>query len=368
MSLVFLLMQSTYSRFCNRSGIPIAMTAMLLLFGSTFAAAQIAFLERGPAKIDDPGFGIFSKSPTRTFVDLGGRWHWQDVENGDEGTTTVPSSFIGEHSVTFHREFHVDGTLLQQSVFQLAALGISNYCEITINGQFVGKHAGVTSFSMKLPPTVLRNGRNSIQILVSNHLNATETIPLREIPWNPKNYGGIIHDIALIATGPVWVQESYIHCESSGEGKPGTITCKAFLNSGQLAGGNIDSSSGRRGIGKYAVEHFLEVIDIQTGLTVAQSGRKSVVMEEDRLMQVEEAAEAGRVGDALDEGRLPLGHQEAGPAGRGIGGQDVELPVGPAHLRHDERASVGERDRSRPLACAGHRRRPSGSRASRAWR
>lgn len=230
--------------------------------------------------------GLTAKSPLRSIITLNGTWQYRADEDGSWASIRVPSSIQGEGRYTFQRDFFIDAQQLQHSVFQLVAVSISYYCEIRINGQFIGKHAGETSFGFKLQPGVLKSGRNSITIDINNFLNAAETVPVYERLWNRRNAGGIIHDIALIATGPVWVQETEIFPSVSGDNKPVTISYKALLNSGALSK-DSDSLGVPRISGRIDVEHYFEVFENTTGQLVARSESKHVAVESDRLIPVE---------------------------------------------------------------------------------
>ena len=135
---------------------------------------------------------------------------------------------------------------LASSVFQFNALSISYYCEISINGQFIGKHAGLASFTFKMTPGILRAGGNTIEILVHNNLNTHETVPMYEQLWDRTNYGGIVHDIGIIAHKGVWVQETYVYTEVSGEGRSAVLHCRTLLNSGEISTLPGDTERSRR--------------------------------------------------------------------------------------------------------------------------
>ncbi len=249
--------------------------------------SQVKFIQNGRPPVDDHSFVLLTKSLTKTIIDLNGEWEYYLPGQDEGGNVRIPASYIGEETVEFKRTFRVDPVLIRESVFQFVALSIPYYCEVRVNGIFIGKHSGESSFSFKMSRGVIRSGENTISIKVNNVHNANETVPLHSRFRDRINYGGIVHDVAIVANGVVWVQESAVNTSFSAEGKPGTVTFNTLLNSGsvnKLAG---DTSSAPVSFGKSRITHFVEIIDPATNLTVATSERSTVAIESDRLIHIE---------------------------------------------------------------------------------
>jgi hypothetical protein len=249
--------------------------------------AQPAFLEQRRMLPRDNSMGLLNASESRTVIDLNGEWRIRADDEEQWRTVSVPSSYRGNHRVVFRRNFQVPRALLASSVFQLSALSISYYCEISINGQFIGKHAGLSSFTFKISPGILRAGNNTIEILVHNHLNTHETVPMYEQLWDRMNYGGIVHDLGIVAHRGVWVQETFVSTTVSGEGRPATLRYRTLLNSGEISSLPGDTVSGAAGFGKSYVTHYFDVLDPSTGTVLVTSETRRVIVESDRLKEVE---------------------------------------------------------------------------------
>ena len=234
----------------------------------------------------DATYGVTPPAAKKSVIDLNGRWQFREGDESVWTEVTLPASWKGRRRGVFSREFVVPSELPAASVFQLVAQSISYYCEISINGQFVGKHAGLTSFGFKVSPGIIRAGTNSIEILVHNELNPHETLPRYEQLWDRTNYGGIVHDIAIIAHSGVWVQETYVSTSSTGEGRPGTISYKAILNSGVIFGVPGDTTLAVD-FGKAVLTHIVEVIDPVSKQVLSSSEAKRIVVESDRLTEVQ---------------------------------------------------------------------------------
>jgi beta-galactosidase len=266
-----------------------ALTAVLLIALSAPERifAQMSFLEQKRPARTEIGMGLLTSNPTRTVIDLNGEWRYRQTESEQWYSVNVPSSWKGTHRVVFKKEFNIPPSLYSSRAFQLVALSISNYCEISINGQFVGKHSGLTSFSFNVSPGILKPGGNVLEILVHNELNTKETLPPYEQLWSRMNYGGIVHDIALIARRGVWVQETYLKTSAGGEGKSGTVNYRVFLSSGRLSNIKGDSASGVGEFGRSIVNHQIEVLDPVTMQVLASSEAERLVVESDRLKEVQ---------------------------------------------------------------------------------
>ncbi|MFA6233956.1 MAG: glycoside hydrolase family 2 TIM barrel-domain containing protein [Bacteroidota bacterium] len=264
--------------------------ALLLSVWSLFFSvlqAQPRFLEQKRSLPRDYSLGLLAASEGKSIIDLNGVWSYRIDDEDQWRKISVPSSYEGAHQIVFRRNFTLPRTLLSSSVFQFSALSISYYCEISINGQFIGKHAGLSSFSYKISPGVLRAGNNTIEILIHNKLNTHETVPMYEQLWDRLDYGGIVSDIGIIAHTGVWVQETYITTEVSGEGRPATLRYRTLLNSGEISSLPGDSSSASAGFGKSYVTHYFDILDPADGSIVATSEVSRVMVESDRLKQVE---------------------------------------------------------------------------------
>lgn len=250
-------------------------------------SAQPVFLEQQRELPKDHSLGLLAPSEFKSIIDLNGKWRFKLEDEEQWKTVHVPSSYRGYHRVLFRRSFNVPRALLSSSVFQLSAQSVSYYCEISINGQFIGKHAGLAAFSFKISPGILRAGNNTIEIRVHNNLNTHETVPLYEQLWDRMNYGGIVHDIGIVAHRGVWVQETYVSTQVAGEGRPATLRYRALLNSGEISTLPGDTASLSAGFGKSFVTHYFDLIDPSTGSVVVTSEASRVAVESDRLKEVE---------------------------------------------------------------------------------
>lgn len=144
-------------------------------------------------------------SGTRAFIPLSGEWEVQD-ENEVVSKVKIPSSYNKIGALVFHKNFSIDKTQLNKYSWRLVCGGIPYSSEITINGVIVGRHEGELGFTLSLRDIANLKEQNTIQIKVNNQIDYN-TSPCRKIPLEPKTYGGITRDIALLGVPAVWVDE-----------------------------------------------------------------------------------------------------------------------------------------------------------------
>lgn len=212
----------------------------------TIVVSQPLILTNGQPTLEGLDAGMHIDSPTRKKIDLAGTWQysisgeaWRDIN--------IPSSIAYEGQVTLHRTFTVSEELLKKSVFKFVALGINYECEIYINDIFVGKHVGgYTSFEFDIPEDALQIGQeNTVKVVVSNQLNARNTLPVWKQIWGWKNYGGILRDVYLLATPRLWVDRIHLHTSLNSQMKQAIVQLECVLSSKQFSSLNRDSISSR---------------------------------------------------------------------------------------------------------------------------
>ncbi|HTY10849.1 MAG TPA: glycoside hydrolase family 2 TIM barrel-domain containing protein [Bacteroidota bacterium] len=186
---------------------------VFLLAAPTLAPSKTFIFENGRKSRPDI---LNYSSPSRSVVDLSGRWNCSTDEGATWKEVLVPSAFDIEGKVIFTRKFDLPPALLASHSFKFVAYGINYQAEIYLNEVFVGKHeGGYTSFSFLVPENTIQFGsENVIRIVVDNTLNSRSTLPLRQQIGGWKNYGGIFRDVFLVATPLVWIDDLVSETES----------------------------------------------------------------------------------------------------------------------------------------------------------
>jgi hypothetical protein len=177
----------------------------LLLLPSP-SRSQIKFLEAGFQTLTGADAVPFIDTPTRSKIDLAGAWEF-DLGGDDRGTVRIPAAYDHFGAVTFSRRFELSPGLLDTAQLHLVALGVTNTCEIFVNGEFLASHGGGgTSLDVPIPGNMVQVGReNVVRVAVTNLLDPRRSLPLKKQVGGARTYGGITRDIYLLATPRTYI-------------------------------------------------------------------------------------------------------------------------------------------------------------------
>ncbi|MBP1679392.1 MAG: glycoside hydrolase family 2 sugar binding, partial [Bacteroidetes bacterium] len=161
------------------------------LFTPHSSVAQVRFLEAGFPTLAGADAVPNIDTPTRFKVDLSGQWDY-DAGGDNRGTVRIPGAYDFPGVVTFSRRFELTSGQLDTTQLQLVALGVSNSCEIFINGEFLASHGGGnTSLTVLVPGNMVQVGReNVVRVVVSNLLDPRRSLPLKQQVGGLRTYGG----------------------------------------------------------------------------------------------------------------------------------------------------------------------------------
>jgi hypothetical protein len=205
-------------------------------------------------------------------MDLTGPWMYV-LENGEAGTIHVPHAFDFVGKVEYQRQFAITAQDFDACQFLLVVQGAGYSCDIFVNGEYIGNHAGgSTSFSIPLSPEYLQVSRDNIlRIVVDNQLNARSTLPLRPLTWGARNYGGIYRDIYILKTPKLAIHDAVVECAISPEtGGPATISIAPHIEgtyAAQPPGSTLAFS--------------VEAIETVSGVSVAHSNPMPIASKDD---------------------------------------------------------------------------------------
>ena len=170
---------------------------------------------------------MFPDTPTRLKIDLAGSWRYS-IDGKEWNAVSVPSAYNTTAKVTFLRTFEVTSEMLDKYSFSLVCYGINYQSEITIDGNFIGRHlGGYSSFVLPIPQNTLQvGGENAIKVTVDNELTPKTTLPLHQQVGAWRTYGGIFRDIYILATPKLNIESVEVRSDVSGDGK----TAKFFAH------------------------------------------------------------------------------------------------------------------------------------------
>jgi beta-galactosidase len=175
------------------------------------------------------------RSTSRLVYSLSG--DWQRAINGGNGewtTVTLPYSETARGEFRYRRTFTITQQLINSHDWYIQFLGSNYKTQVFVNGQYLQNHAGGTvPFQVFIPDQYLRSGENTIELVVSNELDAITTIPLRPTPHQAAVFGGIFRELYLVGTSEVYfnsVETKTIFRDA----RSGVIQVTATLSSGAL--------------------------------------------------------------------------------------------------------------------------------------
>jgi beta-galactosidase len=177
---------------------------------SYYSFCQIKVFER-PIEKYITNSGLILESPKRTILNLNGVWQVSFDDGFQYSNLKVPLSYQFEGTVLFKKSFSINSELINNFNFILVCESINYEARIKINGNFIANHSGAyNSLYIPLEDNVL-NKENLIEIIVSNKLNNSETIPLANQTNYNCNYGGINGDIYLVTVPKVYIFSSIVN-------------------------------------------------------------------------------------------------------------------------------------------------------------
>jgi beta-glucuronidase len=177
------------------------------------------FLENGTPGSPELRASQYTATSTRKLISLNGLWTYA-LENGSTGNVSLPVAFDGRGAVDFQRGFEMPAFDLDRYQWHIVVLGANYGSDISVNSDFLGHHAGgYTSYSLPIPRISLQPGRDNIlKVVVSNELDGRTTVPLHQMVWGWRNYGGIHRDIALLGTPLLYIRDVTLTSAPAGDG------------------------------------------------------------------------------------------------------------------------------------------------------
>jgi beta-galactosidase/beta-glucuronidase len=233
------------------------------------ASSSITFYINGKPTKTGNDAALFPDSPSRIKIDLSGSWDYS-ADNKNWSKVNVPSCYDFSGKLNFQRSFDVKAEYLDQYTFLLVAYGINYQSEITINGNFIGRHiGGYSSFILPIPNNTLQVGsENSIAISVNNELNPRTTLPLKQQVGGWKTYGGIFRDIYILAVPKLFIEDAVTSSSFSADLKTAKLSVKMEI---------ADRWSGLKSESGNMLACQIEVFDKLTGDLAGRSALYPIV-------------------------------------------------------------------------------------------
>lgn len=194
------------------------------------AYSEIPFFINGKPPLSGADAALFPDSPFRFRIDLSGSWEFSTDRKG-WNKVDIPGCYDYSGEMVFQRSFEIKSEQLDKFAFLLVALGVNYQSEISVNGNFIGRHTGgATSFVFSIPNSAMQVGpENSINVAVNSELRPRTTLPLKQQVGGWKTYGGIFRDIYILAVPKIFIEDAVASTTFSADMKNAKLTVKMDL-------------------------------------------------------------------------------------------------------------------------------------------
>lgn len=206
-------------------------------------------------------------TPTRGKILLDGAWQ-ASTDNGKTWRTAdVPGTSDGG-TVIFEKRVFIPSELVSKNIFTLTlgTGGIST--EIMVNNEYVAIHNGSYSqFEVKIPDRLLQPGsENIIQVSCNNDPNPVSTIPLKQLAFEPKCYGGLFRGVYLEAKPPIYMDSPAIKISMNPNNISADVESDVIVYASDYTRYGIDSNET-----SVPLQAHVEIVDKASGKIIAKS-------------------------------------------------------------------------------------------------
>jgi beta-galactosidase len=179
---------------------------------------------------------IVTNSSKRLVYSLAGDWQrWASGAEAEAKNVTLPYSETAIGEFHYRRTFVITQELINNREWHLYFLGSNYKTQVYVNGQYLQSHVGgSTPFYVRIPDQYLQSGNNTVELVVSNELDAQSSVPLRRSPHQAKVYGGVFRELFLIGTSDVFFSSLETRTALQPDLSSGTIQITATITSGKL--------------------------------------------------------------------------------------------------------------------------------------
>ncbi len=246
----------------------LALPVFLFVFASTSCLSFAQQSENPQSELANHGLQYTQVTPTRGRIDLDGTW--QASVNGGKTwrKITTPSTYDYDGRVVFRKRVYVPSAFVNHNVFGLVLGNGGVSTEIRINNEFVAIHNGAYSrIDVRIPDRLLQAGsENIIDILSNNRLNPVSTIPLKQLAYQRKCYGGLFRDVYLEVRPPVYIDHPTFKTQLNSSGTTADVQSEFVVYAADYSRYGLDSSATTLPLIARAT-----LVDKSTGNVVAKS-------------------------------------------------------------------------------------------------
>ncbi len=246
----------------------LALPVFLFVFASTSCLSFAQQSENPQNELANHGLQYAQVTPTRGRIDLDGTW--QASVNGGKTwrKITTPSTYDYDGRIIFRKRVYVPSAFVNHNVFGLVLGNGGVSTEIRINNEFVAIHNGAYSrIDVRIPDRLLQAGsENIIDIMSNNRLNPVSTIPLKQLAYQRKCYGGLFRDVYLDVRPPVYIDHATFETQLNPSNTTANVQSDFVVYAADYSRYGLDSSATTMPLIARAT-----LVDKSTGNVVAKS-------------------------------------------------------------------------------------------------
>jgi beta-galactosidase len=238
----------------------------ILIFLSLFSSipAQEITSQSSPHQNELPYVQV---TQTRGRIALDGVWQ-ASTDNGKTWrTVNVPGTFDGG-TVIFEKRVFIPNELVSKNIFTLTVGTGGTSTEIMVNNEYVAIHNGAYSqFEVKIPDRLLQPGsENIIQIICNNDPNPVSTIPLKQLAFEPKCYGGLFRDVYLETKPPIYMDLPAVKVSMNPTNTFANVEGNVIVYASDYSRYGIDSNAT-----SVPLQAHVQIVDKASGKIIAKS-------------------------------------------------------------------------------------------------
>ncbi len=244
-----------------------AISLFLILFAA-FAGILRAQQSTPQAELAQHGLRYEQTTATRGRINLEGEWQ-VSVDNGKKWRSiTVPSTFDHDGKAIFEKRIFVPTGFVNHNLFTLVLGNGGISTEVRVNNEFVTIHNGAYSpINAKIPDRLLQAGtENIIEVISSNNLNPVTTIPLKQLAFQPKCYGGLFRDVYLEVKPSVYIDQPSVKIIPNSNYSSADVESDIVVYASDYSRYGIDSTAT-----SLPLKAHVELFDKAAGKVVAKS-------------------------------------------------------------------------------------------------
>jgi beta-galactosidase len=257
--------------------------SILVLFSALACVSSAQEPATPEIELANHGFQYQWTTPTRGKIGLDGGWK-ASVDGGKTWSNIIaPSTFDYDGMVIYRKRVYIPADFVNRNVFSLVLGNGGVSTEIRVNNEFVAIHNGAYSrIHVKIPDRLLQAGsENVVEVMSNNSLNPVTTIPLKQLAYQPKCYGGIFRESYIEVKPPIYIDQPVVRTTLSPSYNSAEVESEIVVYASDYSRYGIDTSATSISLTARA-----EIVDKSSGKVVAKSADNAFELSQNHNVRV----------------------------------------------------------------------------------